>query len=121
MLVYDGDCGFCTTSARWIERRLPATVPVATWQSFDDLSTLGLTVDDVTAAAWWVDPDGGRERGHLAIAASLRAARGLWPVLGRLLAAPPLRWIGGPVYAWVARNRHRLPGATDACRLDDRR
>lgn len=119
MLIYDGDCGFCTTSARWIERRLPADVPVVSWQSLgDDLATWGLTVDDVNAAAWWVEPERSPLGGHLAIGGALRAARGAWPLVGRALLAPPLRWLGGPVYRWVARNRYRLPGATDACRID---
>lgn len=119
MLVYDGDCGFCTTSARWIERRLPADAPVVAWQSLDDLAALDLTVDDVTAAAWWID-DGERAGGHLAIGAALRASRFPWSLLGRLILAPPFRWLGGPVYRWIARNRYRLPGSTDACRIDQR-
>ena len=118
MLVYDGDCGFCTTSARWIQRRLPDDVDVVAWQSIDDLSTIGLTVDDVMTAAWWVVPGAPPERGHLAIAASLRAVGGAWGVAGRALALPPLRWLGRPVYALVARYRYRLPGATEACRID---
>lgn len=118
MLIYDGDCGFCTTSARWIARRLPDDVRVVAWQSLDDLAAHGLTVDDVTSAAWWVEPDGSPRGGHLAIGAALRAAGGAWGLVGRALLAPPLRWIGGPVYRLVARYRYRLPGATDACRLD---
>jgi len=121
VLIYDGDCGFCTTSARWIQRRLPADVAVVAWQSLDDLPAWGLTVDDVNVAAWWVEPPGSPLGGHLAIGAALRRGRRLWPLVGRALLAPPLRWIGGPVYRWVARNRYRLPGATAACRLDDPR
>lgn len=119
MLVYDGDCGFCTRSAHWIRRRLPPDVEVASWQSLPDLDALGLTLDDVTTAAWWVDPPAAPRGGHLAIGASLVAAGGAWGLLGRALLAPPLRWLAAPVYRRVARDRHRLPGATDACRIDD--
>ncbi|QGG96036.1 thiol-disulfide oxidoreductase DCC family protein [Actinomarinicola tropica] len=118
MLVYDGDCGFCTSSARWIARRLPATVPVVPWQSLGDLSARGLTVDDVTSAAWWLDDGEAPLGGHLAIGGALRAARPPWSLLGRLLLAPPLRWLAGPVYRWVARHRYRMPGASDACRIE---
>lgn len=120
MLVYDGDCGFCTSSARWIERRLPAEVEVVPWQHVDDLSALGLTVDDVTTAAWWVEPGREPQGGHLAIGASLRAAGGAWGLVGWAICCPPLAWIGGPVYRLVARYRYRLPGATPACRIDQR-
>ena len=36
---------------------------------------------------------------------------------GALLLAPPVSWFARPGYWLVARYRHRLPGATDACRL----
>ena len=118
MLVFDGDCGFCTSSARWIEARLPRGTPVEPWQSLD-LDALGLTERDVTTAAYWVDADGGLHRGHLAIGRALIAAGGFWGVVGRVLVTPPMSWLARPVYALVARFRHELPGATDACRLPD--
>ena len=44
-LVFDGDCGFCTTSANWLARGdRVETVP---WQ-FLDLESVGLTVDQVS-------------------------------------------------------------------------
>lgn len=116
MLVFDGDCGFCTSSARWIERRLPSDVAVEPWQSLD-LDVLGLTAADVTAAAWWLEPDGRRHRGHAAIGRALIAAGGRWRLIGRVIVTPPTSWVALLVYALVARNRHHLPGATDQCRL----
>ncbi|RMH78140.1 MAG: DUF393 domain-containing protein, partial [Actinomyces sp.] len=84
MLVYDGDCGFCTASAHWIARRLPAGTPVVA-AADADLDGLGLSDHDVATAAWWIDPDGGRHRGHRAIARALVAAGGLWTLVGRML------------------------------------
>jgi len=121
VLIYDGDCGFCTACSRWIERRLPDDVAVVPCQSLDDLSAWGLDIDDVTSSAWWVEPDRAPRGGHLAIGASLVACGGAWGLLGRALVVPPLRWIGGPVYRLVARYRYRLPGATAACRIDQPR
>lgn len=117
LLIFDGDCGFCTTTAGWIERRLPDEVRVAPWQILE-LDEHGLTEHDVTTAAWWVDEDGGLHRGHVAIGRSLVAAGGGWALLGRSILLPPGRWLARPVYALVARYRHRMPGATDACRVD---
>ena len=58
VLVYDGDCGFCTTSARWVESKLlPAGGTIAPWQSLE-LQMFGLSEADVTSASWWVDPQG---------------------------------------------------------------
>lgn len=120
MLVYDGDCAFCTTSADWIRRRLPAEVAVVPWQSLDDLDAHGLTLDDVATAAWWVEPPGPPRGGHLAVGAALVEAGGAWGMAGRALLAPPLRWLAAPVYRRIARDRHRLPGGTAACRVDPR-
>ena len=117
LLVFDGDCGFCTASARWVEARTGAAMRVEPWQVLD-LDELGLTEADVTAAAWLIEPDGTRRRGHEAIGGSLRRAGGPWRLIGSLLLIPPVSWLARPVYALVARNRHRLPGATDACRID---
>lgn len=116
MLVFDGDCGFCTSSAHWIERRLPIDVEVEPWQSLD-LEALDLDEADVTAAAWWIEPGRAPVAGHEAIGRSLMAAGGGWAWVGRAIVTPPLSWIAAPIYALVAKNRHRLPGATEACEL----
>ena len=118
MLIFDGDCGFCTTSADWIERRLPADAPVVPWQVLDDLDTLGLTADQLNEQAWWVTADGELRGGHLAIGEALVAAGGPWGLVGRLTLIPPFVWLGSPVYRLIARHRHRLPGGTPACRID---
>ncbi len=119
MLIYDGDCGFCTTSARWLEQRLAPGHPVVSWQSLDTLEPFHLTEHDVTTAAWWIDVRGVAHGGAKAIGRSLLACGGPWPIVGRALLVPPISWIAGVVYRWVARNRHLMPGSTDTCRIDD--
>jgi predicted DCC family thiol-disulfide oxidoreductase YuxK len=118
VLVYDGDCSFCTASARWIAARWRGPEEAVAWQRLGPgrLERLGLTLEDVRQAAWWVDGSGRRSRGHLAIARALRAAHG-WPsILGLVLLVPPFRWLGALAYPLLARWRHRLPGGTPACR-----
>lgn len=116
-LVYDGDCGFCTTTAKWIERRLDPDVRVEMWQALD-LDAIGLTVDDVTTAAYFVDSDGSLHRGHAGIGRALQYMAAPFRPLGWLMQRPPISWIAAPVYRLVATYRHRLPGATDSCRVD---
>jgi predicted DCC family thiol-disulfide oxidoreductase YuxK len=119
LLVYDGDCSFCSSSARWLTARWQGPEQAVAWQhlSADQLERLGLTLDDVRCAAWWVDPTGRRSRGHLAIARALSAAHG-WPsVVGHILLVPPFRWLAAGTYPLIARWRHRLPGGTPACRM----
>ena len=118
VLVYDGDCAFCTRSARWVEHRVDGRADVRPWQALD-LDELGLTEDDVASAAWWVEGKR-RDRGHRSIGRALIAIGGLWGLAGRLLLVPPVSWVAAPVYALVARYRHKMPGGTDACRIEDR-
>ncbi len=119
LLVYDGDCSFCTASAQWLAARWRGRAQAVAWQRLapDELAGLALTLDDVRSAAWWIDESGQRSRGHLALARALVAASGWYAVCGRVLLIPPFRWIAGAVYPLIARWRHRLPGGTPACRL----
>jgi predicted DCC family thiol-disulfide oxidoreductase YuxK len=121
--VYDGDCAFCTACARFLERRVPTPARVTPWQ-FADLAALGLTAEQCERAVQWVDgaalgsaPAAGAKAGPEAIARLLRSSRSYWRVVGRVLDLPPVRALAWPVYRWVARNRHRMPGGTAACEL----
>ena len=112
LLVYDGQCGFCIRSARWIEARLPADARAEPWQSLE-LEQLGLSRTDAEAAVWWLEPHAShrrRWRGSDAIGRSLVAAGGAWTLIGLLIIHPPFCWLARPTYSLVAANRHRLPG-----------
>ena len=113
MLVYDGDCGFCTATARWVERRLSDDYQVVPSQQID-LGALSLTEDDVARSAWWIGSDGTRGDDHRSIAGALRAMGGIWPAVGRLLTLGPISPLARGVYRLVANNRYRIrwPGAT---------
>lgn len=89
IFVYDGDCAFCTRTARWAERRLGGRAAVEAWQALD-LGALGLTIHDVTTAAWWIDGER-RDRGHRSIGRALVAIGGAWGIVGRLLLVPRSR------------------------------
>jgi len=120
VLLFDGDCGFCTTSARflhhWVVR--DGATRVAPWQ-FLDLEALGLTADQCRAAVQWVGEDGQVASGHVAIAAALRTGHPVWRPVGALLVAPGFSWLAARLYSWVAAHRDALPGGTPACRMDD--
>ena len=118
LFVYDGDCAFCTRTARWVEARVDGRADVQPWQALD-LDILGLTEREVTGAAWWVE-DGKPDGGYRSIGRALVAIGGAWGLAGRLILVPPVSWLARPVYALVASNRHKMPGGSDACRLEDR-
>lgn len=118
VLLYDGDCGFCTTCARLLERTGPEAAIVA-WQ-LTDLAKLGVTEGQAAEAVQWVQVDGTISSGHEAIAAVLSAAGGIWKIIGRTLLLPGISWIAAKLYRLVADNRYRLPGSTPACAIADK-
>jgi predicted DCC family thiol-disulfide oxidoreductase YuxK len=114
--LYDGDCAFCGTCARFIERRIPTTAQVVAWQ-FADLDTLGVTRRQAEDAVQWVGADGQVDSGPAGIAMLLRDAGSYWSPLGFLLGLRPVLWLAWPVYRLIARHRDKLPGGTATCAL----
>ena len=116
VLVFDGDCGFCTWSAGLLQRWSRAGLAVVPWQHAD-LRDLGLTAAECARAVQCVAPEGSYSGGQ-AVARALRDCRQPWRSAGVILAIPALRPLVEHGYSWVADNRYRLPGSTPACRLD---
>jgi len=121
-LLYDADCGFCTQSAHWLRRRRLGAAIEPLQRA--DLAALG--VDPVRARREipFVSDDSGTPRhttvsyGAEAVAWALLTGGPGWRLVGRLLLHPPLSWPARAVYVLVAANRHRLPGASESCRIE---
>ncbi|MCW2785688.1 MAG: thiol-disulfide oxidoreductase [Marmoricola sp.] len=109
-LVYDADCGFCTTSAHWLD---PA--PIA-WHTLD-LDAVQVTSTEAAANAGWLVDGKVTALGADAIIRALRAKRGGAGLVGLALATPGLRGLAHLVYPRIAANRHRMPGGTAACAI----
>ncbi|MGW4892829.1 thiol-disulfide oxidoreductase DCC family protein [Kitasatospora sp. NPDC004240] len=132
VLVFDGDCAFCTTCATWAERYLRQTLASGGWEAvpfqFADLAELDGRAGGRGEVSWeraerevlWVTPAGRVYGGAQAVARLLMRSGGVWAYLGGVLALAPVRPPAAVVYRWVARNRHRLPGGTAACALPRR-
>jgi predicted DCC family thiol-disulfide oxidoreductase YuxK len=116
VLVFDGDCAFCTSSARFIERFIPTSAEIVPWQ-FANLPALGTTAERARSELLWVQPAGRIDGGADAVSALLVESGGGWRLLGRLMRLPPLDRVAHGLYRLVAANRHRLPGGTPACQL----
>ncbi len=111
-IVYDADCGFCTRSARWIDDD-----PVA-WQGLD-LAAVGATEEQAAHYVGWLVDGRIRSLGSVAIADALVGAGGWKALAGRVLRLPGVRQVAARLYPVLARHRHRLPGGTEACRIDE--
>jgi predicted DCC family thiol-disulfide oxidoreductase YuxK len=116
VLVYDGDCAFCTTSVKVVERHIRPRCEVTPWQ-FADLDSLGITRERAEYELLWVTPTGVVYGGTQAISKLLMNAGKGWAVLGAAVTVPPVRWITHGVYRLIANHRDRMPGGTPACAL----
>jgi predicted DCC family thiol-disulfide oxidoreductase YuxK len=114
VLIYDGDCAFCTLWVNRLEKWLPSFPSTKTSQSIS-LDDYALSADDVAHFAWYITPSH-HYAGHLAASALLRAQPSGWlRFLGWLIATPPLSYLAAGVYAAVAKFRGSLPGGTPTC------
>ncbi|WP_017556900.1 thiol-disulfide oxidoreductase DCC family protein [Nocardiopsis baichengensis] len=114
VLIYDGDCGFCTASARLAAERVAPglrTVPA---------HRAGLAPGLRERAGREVllaHPDGRRVWGGADAVAALLVDGPRAPLrpVGALMRLPVLRALSAAAYRWVAANRHRMPAGTAAC------
>jgi predicted DCC family thiol-disulfide oxidoreductase YuxK len=114
VLIFDGDCAFCTSCVRLVQKRIRPDAEIVAWQ-FADLAELGLSEEQAIDAVQWVQADGAVRSGHEAIAAMLSSSGPIWRIIGRILLLPGISWTAAQAYRLVAANRHRLPGGTPAC------
>lgn len=114
LLIFDGDCAFCTSCENWAAKRIEhEALP---WQ-FADLEALGLSQAQVQASIWLFDGDRVASGSDAAAALLRRADAFGWRLVGELMALPGIRHIARPAYRALARHRHQLPGGTAACEL----
>ncbi|HET7900183.1 MAG TPA: DCC1-like thiol-disulfide oxidoreductase family protein [Candidatus Nanopelagicales bacterium] len=128
VLVFDGDCGFCTTSVTWLAARFPGAFATVPYQR-TDLDALGLTERECDEKVQWIgdvtSPVTTRSSGAAAVGALLRVGgrrrRGVVGTLSRglgvLAVSRPTSWAAEAIYTVIAANRQRLPGGTPACAL----
>jgi predicted DCC family thiol-disulfide oxidoreductase YuxK len=113
-LIYDGDCGICTRLAGFAGRRLRPRAEVRASQELD-LAAYGVTDAQCAEALQLVTAEGRVYSAQDAVARLLLISRPLWRPAGLVLLLPGVNALAGVAYRWIARNRYRLPGASDAC------
>lgn len=121
IMVYDGDCGFCTRSVRFVLER--DRKRLLCFASRDGVAGQGVRARhpelQVVESLLWVERVNGEERvlihsdAVLAVAAYLG---GIYGVLAKLGALVP-RALRDPVYMAVAKVRRSLMGGAPSCML----
>ena len=116
VLIFDGDCGFCTTTANWIEKRSLTPVEIQPYQ-WAKLADFGLTEKEAADKVQLIF-EGKIFAGHHCMAKLLLIQPNiLLKFVGAVMVMPGLDPISAKVYEWVAANRHKLPGGTPACKM----
>ena len=116
ILIFDGDCGFCTTTANWITKNSLVRVVAQPYQ-WAKLAEFGLTEKEAAAKVQLIS--GGKiYAGHHCMAKLLLIQpNALLKLLGAVMVMPGVEPISAKVYDWVAANRQSLPGGTPACKM----
>jgi predicted DCC family thiol-disulfide oxidoreductase YuxK len=119
VLIFDGDCGFCTTTASYIRQNSSTPIEIHPWQ-FIDVTKYGLTQEQTMDRVFVVE---GVKTfgGHRAFAKILLLQKNpLLKIVGALVMYPPISFFARPAYSLVAKYRHKLPGGTPACKIEPR-
>lgn len=116
VLIFDGDCGFCTTTANWINRNSRVAIEIVPYQ-WADLSDFGITTSEAAAK---VQLSHGKNiyAGHRCMSMLLQIQPNpVLKLIGRIMILPGINLISARLYDWIAENRQKLPGGTPACRI----
>ena len=124
VLIFDGDCAFCTSSLRFGERLLGTDGWASTPFQFADMDALeaftggAATRGRAEREILWITPTGQVYGGADAAAkVLLRTGRVPWVLLGATALLPGVRVATAALYRLISANRHRLPGGTPACAI----
>ncbi|MDP2341001.1 MAG: DCC1-like thiol-disulfide oxidoreductase family protein [Deltaproteobacteria bacterium] len=112
-LVFDGGCGFCTWSARFIAKRAARPIRIVPNQLLQP-GEYGFRLGEASSTVWWVTEHGTCFAGYRAIALALTACRKPWRAIGRFLLRAPVAPFAAAAYRVISRNRRWLPGAPPA-------
>ena len=105
VVIYDGDCGFCTATAAWVQRHdLHWRLDLRPIADVSEVRGHHFARDDLEREMHVVDAHGVVLRGFRAWRAIARELPVLRP-LSPLLWLPGVRVVGDRVYAWVAGHR----------------
>ena len=103
----DGECGLCQRSRDWCELRdSNDRIRFTDFRSAAD-PDLPVKRGDLEESMWVRDESGRLLKGFAAWRVIMSELPG-WRWMAWLVAAPPFRWLGPPIYRMIAENRHRL-------------
>lgn len=119
VLIFDGDCGFCTTTANWITKNSKVAIEAVPYQ-WTDLTQYGLTAEEAAAKVQIVVGDKVFAGNNCMAKLLLIQPNIFLKFVGAVMVMPGVEPISAKLYEWIAANRQKLPGGTPACKLPKR-
>ncbi len=122
-VIYDGSCGFCIRSLKFIKAvDLRKRLVFYDFHQKDEIQRhFPLLVNaDFESAMYVVTSSGKTYRGFFGFRRLALGLPLLWMFLP-LFYFPGASWIGPRVYAWIARNRKSLGCKSEVCEIPQRR
>jgi predicted DCC family thiol-disulfide oxidoreductase YuxK len=116
LFLFDGDCGLCKNYVDRMKKRIDLPINFVTYQSVDIIA-LGVNLASCLEGPALVRADGTHVIGVGAMAGMLRTAGYPYRFFGCVMLAPGVSPLLTRVQAIFYRNRHRLPGGTESCRI----
>jgi predicted DCC family thiol-disulfide oxidoreductase YuxK len=114
----DGSCPFCqAVQARITPWDRNARLRFVDYHDPEIAQHASFSSDELDAQMHVLAPDGSWHVGFDGWAAILRVLPA-WSWLGWILRLAPVRWIGHPVYRFIAKHRYALPGMPRPCGND---
>lgn len=117
-VIYDGDCAFCSSAARFGKAKIAPKLEFLAYQQ-TDLGKYGLTAAECEKSLQFVSANNEIIAGAKAVAQILISAGYPYRMIGRIMKLPILNKLAQLGYNLVAKNRHRLPGGTPTCKMDN--
>jgi predicted DCC family thiol-disulfide oxidoreductase YuxK len=117
VVIYDGDCGFCSRSVRFAQTRVAPNLVYLPSQKVN-LADYGLTKADCEKALQFVSSDNQVVAAERAVIQILKQGNIGFRYLGLLMLLPGAKLLSKLGYQLVARNRGKLSGSTNACQVD---
>jgi predicted DCC family thiol-disulfide oxidoreductase YuxK len=116
LVLYDGNCAFCSAQAERLGRLAGGRVVLRPLQQEGLLETFpGLSRDEAMREMKLIDGCGRVYGGAEAVVRALELGSSGLGLLARAYYLPGLRPLTDRLYTWVAKNRYRLFGRGETC------
>lgn len=111
LLIFDGDCGICTYTAEFIEKRVDNnSLDIKPYQVLALKKIHNDLGEDMTSKSVYFYQNSNKQiySKSKAVFLALKKMNGLYKIMGYLLDNPLFVFIFNPIYNIVARNRTKI-------------